>query len=658
MFKNMSLGMKLGCGFGVVVIIAIILGLIAVVNMKSVEQTANILVNENVPEVAVANNVERSVLKTKYLMRSYVYTEDEQFLIDARESMSQIKKYLADTKQLGESSPRLAKLKETAQKAETAESEYEALVDETADATNKMEQYRTTAEAAARIYMDSCYKFLDLQEKQNEREFKKDIVDKEFLKNNLKQMKFDNDLLDIGNWIIIGTWKSQLRRSPEIFKDTEGLFKDLYKKSAELRAISNDPQEIKIIDDNLEAAQNYQVQMDGFLKIWLKREEFNKERNKVANSVADLAQNAAKLGMDDTSKGSRDADEALSVSANIMLIGLVLGMIMAIFLAFLITIGITKAIVKVVRSLNEGSGQTSSAAQQVASSSQQLSQGTTEQASSLEETSSALDQMTSMIKLNADNAAKASLMAAETKLHAEKGDASMKEMKSSMKAISDSAGKVGKIIKTIEEIAFQTNILALNAAVEAARAGEHGRGFAVVADEVRNLAQRASVAVKDTQSLIENSQASTREGVEITKKTSEALVQIMDAAKKVADVVNEIALASKEQAEGINQVTHAINQMDQVTQQNAASAEESAAASEELASQAENLQGMVLGLEQIISGKKLQKSGHFELGKELKGTLSSLGNKSLRMTGPNKGPKVLKPEDIIPFEDKEAFKDF
>ncbi|MBF0489575.1 MAG: methyl-accepting chemotaxis protein [Candidatus Omnitrophica bacterium] len=671
MWKKMGLAMKLGLGFGVIVLIAIALGSMAVINMKSVQKTADILVKENVPEVEMANNVERWSLKTMYEMRGFVYTEDEKFLENAHENLAKVKKYLTDAKNHGASSPRLTKLKESAEQAEAAALEYEKLANETVDVTKQLEGYRRTAEDAAKEYMDTCYKYLSLQDKQLHDSLEKPIIDKEEVKNNLKQSVLVNNLIDIGNWIITGTWKSQFRRSPELFTKTEELFDKLYKKSDDLKGLLNDAEEIKLVDGNRAAAKNYQAQMDSFLAGWLKREDLNKRRNDVANQVLELAKSTAELGMQDTAQGSANAGTSLARSSTIMLAGLTLGIIIAILLAFLITFGISGAITKIVLALNEGSEQTSSAAQQVASSSQQLSQGATEQASSLEETSSALDEMASMIRQNADNAGKANQMATEAKLHAEKGDDSMREMQISMKAIGESTDKVGKIIKTIEEIAFQTNILALNAAVEAARAGEHGKGFAVVADEVRNLAQRASVAAKDTQSLIENSQIRSKEGSENTQKASEALKQIIDAAKKVADVVNEIALASKEQAEGINQVTNAISQMDQVTQQNAASAEESAAASEELSSQAENLKDMIIGLQQIVSGEnkalreldqrlalKHQPQKHHALGGSAMKLARNFKGNEYKATGDIKGPKVLKPEEIIPFDDKEGFKDF
>ena len=343
----------------------------------------------------------------------------------------------------------------------------------------------------------------------------------------------------------------------------------------------------------------------------------------------------------------------LSVISTVLLVTLLVTIFIIFLAVFIINNVIHRPLATMIGQLNEGSEQTLSAAQQVEASSQQLTQGATEQASSLEETSSALDEMSSMTRQNADNAAKASLMAAETKIHAEKGNASMKEMQGSMKAIGESAYKVGKIIKTIEEIAFQTNLLALNASVEAARAGEHGKGFAVVANEVRNLAQRASGAAKDTQQLIESSQARTKEGAEITQKTSDALGQIMEAAKKVADAVDEIALASKEQAEGIAQITNAVSQADQVTQQNSASAQESATASKDLTSQSENLKEIALSLQNIVRGE------NFTLGQlNERAVQENKDVPSMKLSDEGKRPKVFNPEDIIPFDNEKGFKDF
>jgi len=257
-----------------------------------------------------------------------------------------------------------------------------------------------------------------------------------------------------------------------------------------------------------------------------------------------------------------------------------------------------------IQNLDDGSNQVAAAAGQVSTASQSLAQGSGEQAASIEETSSSLEEMASMTQRNAENAQKANDLAKQARQAADKGSADMQDMSLAMQAIKVSSDDIAKIIKTIDEIAFQTNILALNAAVEAARAGESGMGFAVVADEVRNLAQRSAQAAKETAVKIEAAISKSAQGVGISSKVAATLNEIVTKARQVDELAAEVANASREQTQGITQINTAVGQMDKVTQSNAASAEESAAAAEELNSQAAMMKQAVNELLQLVGGRK------------------------------------------------------
>ncbi len=248
---------------------------------------------------------------------------------------------------------------------------------------------------------------------------------------------------------------------------------------------------------------------------------------------------------------------------------------------------------EVMTNSNSASEQVASGSRQVSASAQALSQGSTEQASSIEELTASMEEISTQTELNATNATQANELALAAKEGAIKGNEQMKGMLKAMDDINEASGNISKIIKVIDEIAFQTNILALNAAVEAARAGQHGKGFAVVAEEVRNLAARSANAAKETTALIEGSIKKVEGGTKIASDTAAALNQIVEGVTKTANLVGEIATASNEQALGINQVNQGILQVSDVVQTNSATSEESAAASEELSSQAELLREQV-----------------------------------------------------------------
>jgi len=287
--------------------------------------------------------------------------------------------------------------------------------------------------------------------------------------------------------------------------------------------------------------------------------------------------------------------------------GVVLAFIAMIWTS-LSSVGVRKVLRNLVQELNDSSSQVNRAAEQVSTASQTLARGSGEQAASLEETGASLEEMASMTKRNAESAQKANELAREARHAADRGAEDMTAMNQAMAAIKISSDDIAKIIKTIDEIAFQTNILALNAAVEAARAGEAGMGFAVVADEVRNLAQRSAQAARETTAKIEGAIHKTAQGVALSQKVAAALNNIVIKARQVDELASEVAGASREQTQGITQINSAVGQMDKVTQSNAASAEESAAAAQELNSQAVVMKQAVGELIHLV-GDGLKASG-------------------------------------------------
>lgn len=266
--------------------------------------------------------------------------------------------------------------------------------------------------------------------------------------------------------------------------------------------------------------------------------------------------------------------------------GAVAGLVLSLGMGAWLSLAITRHIQEVAGRLNEGANQVSAAAGQVSAASQNLAGGASEQAASLEETSASLEELSSMTRRNAESAKSAKTLVGRTRQAAEASAGDVEKMSVAMTALRQSSEQVTKIIKTIDEIAFQTNILALNAAVEAARAGVAGAGFAVVAEEVRNLAQRSAGAARETAEKLEEAQQRSRQGVEISTQVARGLGEITGQVRELDELVAAIALASGEQSQGINQVNIAVAQMDKVTQANAATAEETASASEELNSQA------------------------------------------------------------------------
>ena len=365
-------------------------------------------------------------------------------------------------------------------------------------------------------------------------------------------------------------------------------------------------------------------------------------------------------------KASAEASKKLFL--NFLFVGIGVSILLLNLVGWIVAKSIPRSFMLLIDRLAIGAAQIESASGHIASSSESLASSTTEQAASLEETSASLEEIASMTKNNAENSREAKDLTGAMREVADTGASDMDKMAHAMAAIKESSNNIAKIIKTIDEIAFQTNILALNAAVEAARAGEAGMGFAVVAEEVRNLALRSASAARETAEKIEDSIQKSSAGVQINAKVSLSLAEIVSKARQADELVAQISIASNEQSQGIDQINSSVSQMDAMTQNNAAGAEESANVSADLRTQSTQLTQLVQELQTLVGGKssgakrssKIKsplktKKTHLASSKrvtESKTQSSKPANRALT----NKDSKSTAHRDAIPLEDE--FQDF
>ncbi|MGA2223047.1 MAG: methyl-accepting chemotaxis protein [Syntrophobacteraceae bacterium] len=671
MFKNIRLSYKISLGFAAILFLAIALGTIALWNMNRVEQLSVKLDHEYVPEVSVANNMERYSLETMFEMRGYGLTQEKAYLDAGNKNLQEVKKYLEEARQLSARSPDLIKLKEGVGLAEAKVKEYEQLVSQTVAKNEEIANLRKTMDEAASKFMKNAGEYESSQKKQMNQEIE-NAVEHDKLAARLVKRDLINDVIESGNSIRIANFKFQALGDPRLIDEAIKGFSEIGTKLEELKSRTVLEQDKRDLGEIGAAAGGYKQAMQNFSSTWQALREINKKRGETGDQVAQVAKNTALAGMEHAGEAATTSAVALSSASRILTIGLILVLLLGIGMAYLIVISITKPIRLVVDGLAEGADQVASASGQVSGSSQQLAEGASEQAAAIEETSSSLEEMSSMTKQNAEHAGQANKLMVETSDVVVKANQSMDRLTVSMAEITKASEETSKIIKTIDEIAFQTNLLALNAAVEAARAGEAGAGFAVVADEVRNLAMRAAEAAKNTANLIEGTVKKIKDGSGLVEETSADFSQVAASAGKMSELIGEISAASTEQAQGIDQVNKAVNEMDKVVQTNAANAEESASAAEEMNAQAEKMKAFVAELVAIVDGsgnrnmRDRKNQGVANGESTAQGSRFALlepqkyGRSSAKLSKANGTSKTIqaKAENLMPFGDEESVTDF
>jgi methyl-accepting chemotaxis protein len=613
--KNLKLSAKMGIGFGLLIAIACILGGLAIMNMMMVADEATQLASEFVPEVELANEIERNALMTMYHMRGYALTQGENFLTDGRNYLNELQLKLEAAETLARNSSNLEQLKTAVPVSKERVAAYESLAAETVRQNQAIAQLREGMDRAADRFMESCADYLASQNRQMEQEIDQNAGDAA-LRERLLKINQINHVIDLTNAVRVANFKAQATRETELLEEGIRQFPEIERRIEEvltLTRMEKDREDIAVIT---EAKNAYKKAMEGFLSASRELEDLDRRRGEVADDVLEQAKGIAEKGIEETLDIANQATRSLGRSSFVMIVGLVVALIAGIIIAMVITRGIARPMLQgvdfarsvadgnltatididqrdevgtladalrgmivrlrdIVVDVKEASNNVASGSEELSASAEEMSQGAAEQAASAEEVSSSMEQMASNIRQNADNASETERIALKSAEDAEAGGKAVGETVVAMR-------KIAEKISIIEEIARQTDLLALNAAIEAARAGEHGKGFAVVASEVRKLAERSQASAGEIGKLSASS-------VEVAERAGEMLTKIVPDIQKTAELVQEISAACREQDSGADQVNKAIQQLDEVIQRNASASEEMASTSEELSGQAEQL---------------------------------------------------------------------
>lgn len=583
MFKNMKLGTKIVGGFAIVLVLT---AAVAYLGYKGLTGTV-----ARVEQGEDANRIVKDIQDCRQAEKDFIIRGDEEYVTKNKAIVQSIYEQIAETKL------KLRDLKDIGD-LEKVHAQVQAYEKAFTQLTQLYEQQKI-ADAAmvenARAFIVEC-EHMRADQKQK---LAAEIADR---KNTAGMLADRLWKVDAGNRLI--KCVLDMRRHEKNFV-IRGEEKDVEKIDEELAATY-------ALCDELNVRFKEQVNKNQVAKVRSSAEKYREafhdwerlyhERLKSEEAMVAAARAAAE-SCERLRAGQKERmDAGIAQATSMMMVSALLAIVLGSLLAFVITHGITKPVNRIIADLTERAEQVAGASGQVSASSQSLAEGSSEQAAAIQETSSSLEEIASMTKHNTGNAQEANGLMNEANQLVASGQDSMGRLSSAIEHIKKSSDETAKIVKTIDEIAFQTNMLALNAAVEAARAGDAGKGFAVVAEEVRNLAQRSAEAARNTAELIEESVNNSERGVGVAEETSKALAAITESTGKVAQLVSQIASASEEQTIGIEQVNSAVAQMDSITQQNAANAEESASASEELNAQAEQLKVVVGDLHVLVGG--------------------------------------------------------
>ncbi len=628
MFAKKRLASKIGGGFGLLLMVILAVGALAVMKMTGVNSLQEQLDQTYLEQVATVSAVERNWARAIFDLRGYAMTNDKTLLQKGQESLAAVRGSLRKALELAQAFPQLAVLQKRAMTALGKLDAYEKLVAQTKEAKDQLVDYQDFMDSAQDQFYQNAYELLH-EENQGLAKEMASGAPQERLVAHQGRVVLLSQIIEMGSQAWLSRYKLLTSTDAATVNAIQKNVEDMRLKYDDLVSMCRlEPQVQMKAAASRSAAEQYKSVLAGWLEQWQNLEELRHKREALAADITALAQGASDDGLRGVRELSGQTVVSLSLASRRMLEGLALALALGLALTVLLSRGISRPIKAAVAALGQGAGQVAAASQQISQASLVLAEGSSQQASSLEESSATLEQMSAMTRDTTAHAKQANDLAKKAGQALEEAGAAMAQLTASMQRISQASQDSGKIVRTIEEIAFQTNLLALNAAVEAARAGQAGAGFAVVADEVRNLALKTSRAAQETAAIINQTLTTVRDGGEFLERTNQVLAQVNVTSREVSGLMDHIYAASAEQANGAEQVNQAVAQIDTVTQQHSASAQQAAAAAAELFGQSRMLRLTIGKLEALING-----NGH--------------GNGWA--TPPDQAPPVLPaPEDWLP----------
>jgi hypothetical protein len=599
--RKLTIGQQLYFGFFAILALLALIGGVLAWRMNAVLSKSALLAGYHIPVLHSSTTLESSQRDAGYQLIGFSFNRDQEWLKKGREEFARTEEAVKSLQVLAAQNPLAAeRLREKLPLLQAQIAEYKkqiGLSEQIAAAFGKSLQDSVESSGLFETQMQA---YRAMQDEQLEAQVKKGDGADELLIRIARMRAADLVLRDFAQ-VQVAFWKTQSSNDPAAAEQVIQSIGKIVTGIDEILKLTRQEKNKKQLSLAKTGAEGLANSLREYIKL-VRESDINSQARK--QSYQATLQAAAALGTEARGTATDTAEttaQIMSRNLQITYIGVGAAIILGILFAWLITGGLTRTLASLIERLHAGADQTTDAATQVSNASQTLASGASEQAASLEETSASLEELSSMTKQNADSATQADAAMKQSAERIKQATQAMHDMTEAIGRIQKSTDETAKILKTVDEIAFQTNILALNAAVEAARAGEAGAGFAVVADEVRALAQRSAQAARETTDLIATSKQNSTAGVTASSRLESLMSEIQEGTNKVVEQMGHIATVSREQSQGVGQINTAVLQIDKVTQSNASGAEETASAAEELSAQAEEMRGAVRALHAIIS---------------------------------------------------------